>query len=93
LFAGLIKSSICIYVASIGFARIFKIKNHKSIVAPITLLMMHLACFIYENTMEMFEWASQVYQYHAIPFQVIIPILTLIIAEIRFRISKKKKLA
>lgn len=92
LFSGLIKISICVYASCKGFAKIFRIKNYKVVVAPVTLLMMHLASIIYESTMEMFDWTVNIGKYYDVPFQFFIPLLTLVIAEIRLRTRKKKPL-
>lgn len=90
LFAGFIKTSVCIFVACKGVSKLFRIKEYKTIAAPVVLLMLHLACFVYGSTMEMFQWAREIYKYYASLFQIIIPILTLVIVEIRFLIGKKK---
>ncbi|HEX9060342.1 MAG TPA: endospore germination permease [Clostridia bacterium] len=88
IFTGFVKTSICLYAASKGVARILNIKKSNQIVAPIGFLMMNFACFIYSNTMEMFEWVK-VYPYYAIPFQIILPVIILIGAKIKLRICTK----
>lgn len=82
---GFLKISVCLCAATRGAAKILNIKNYRNIVAPIGLLMMDLASIIYGNTMEMFDWAAKIYQYYAIPFQVILPIAVLIAAKIKLR--------
>lgn len=82
---GFLKISVCLCAATRGAAKILNIKNYRHIVAPIGLLMMDLAIIIYENTMEMFDWAAKIYQYYAIPFQIILPIAILIAAKIKLR--------
>lgn len=91
LFAGFAKISVCLLAASKGIANLFKIDNYRQIVAPIGLLMMITSCFIYQSTMEMQEWAFKVYKYYAFPFQVILPIIIWISAEIKIKQQKKKK--
>lgn len=86
-----VKISVCLYSASIGIAKVLKIEDYKTIVAPIGLLMMNLASILYSNTMEMFYWLSNIYKYYAVLFQVILPIITLIAAEFKIRIIKNKK--
>lgn len=85
-----IKASICLYVASIGFAKTFKIENYRQIVAPIGLLMIIVSIFVYKNTMEMFEWATEDFKYYIIPFSIVLPLITLIAAEFKLRIGKHK---
>jgi len=87
---GFVKISVCLYAASKGVAKILNIDNYRHIVAPIGFLMMNLACIIYNNTMEMFEWASKIYQYYAIPFQIILPVFILIAAKLKQGIGKNE---
>lgn len=91
LFAGFVKISICLYTASNGIAKVFKMENYRQIVAPVGLLMMMLSFVVYRNAMEMFEWANKTYKYFAFPFQVIIPILILIAAETKVRFARKRR--
>lgn len=87
-----VKTSVCLYTTSIGVAKILKIEDYKKIVAPIGLLMMNLSRILYNNVMEMFYWTDKIYKYYAVPFQVILPIITLIAAELKIRAAKDKKL-
>jgi len=84
ILAGFIKISMCNYAACNGIAKIFSVKNYKSIVAPVGLLMMDLACILYGSIMEMVEW-TKIYPYYALPFQVILPVIIYIAAKIKFR--------
>jgi spore germination protein KB len=79
-----IKVSVCLYVTCIGLSKCFGLKSYRSIVVQTGLLMVLFAYIIYENIMDMIFFAS-VYPYYALPFQVILPVLTLVIAEIRLR--------
>lgn len=90
LSTGFIKISMCLYAASNGLAKVFNLGSHKSLVAPVGLLMMNLSMFIYKNIMEMQSWATDIYKYYAFPFQVILPVVVLIAAEIKIRTSSKK---
>ncbi len=90
LLAGLVKISICLYVACIGISKVFNFKNYRDIVAPTAFFMLSLACIVYRSTMEMFNWLK-IYSIYAIPFEFIIPILLLIVAEIKERIKKSKE--
>lgn len=90
LFAGFIKINICLYGASTGIANLLGIRNYKDIVAPIGLLMMLLSIIIYRNTMEMFEWANKVYPFYSIPFELLLPVIILLAAEIKVRVARRK---
>lgn len=92
LLAGIVKVSICLYSASIGFAKLFDFKDYRKVVFPMAVTTMNLSCIIYKNTMEMFQWAIEIYKYYAIPFQVIIPLAILITAEIKTRSAKNRQI-
>lgn len=88
LFAGFVKISVCLLSACKGVDYIFKTGNYRQIVAPVGLLMMITSCFIYQSVMEMFEWAFEIYKYYAFPFQVVLPIIIWITAEIKVKKQK-----
>jgi spore germination protein KB len=90
LVAGLVKISICLYVACVGIYKVLNLKNYRSIVVPTAFFMMTLACIVYTSTMQMFNWLK-IYSIYAIPFQFIIPILLLVIAEIKEKIKRSKQ--
>lgn len=88
-----IKSSICLFVACKGIAKTFNLEDYKDIAIQTGLIMTYLAFIVYENTVEMVNWALKVYPYYAIPFQIIFPLIIWIWAEIknrRSRISEEK---
>lgn len=82
-----VKISVCLYAASTGIAKIFNLESYQIIAAPIGLLMMNLSQILFSNTMEMQYWNSNIYIYYAVPFQVILPIAVLIIAEVKLKFS------
>lgn len=87
--SGFIKCCICLYAVTKGIASIFNIEDYHKIVAPFGLLMALFSGIIYSSSMEMVEWATDLYKYYAIPFQIILPIIILITAEIKTRMAKK----
>lgn len=91
--AGIIKQVVCIYAACVGFAKVFNMKNYREIVAPVGLISMILSLIVFNNTAEIFEWSKNVYGYYAFPFEVILPIIILIVAAIRLKNKKGKGIA
>lgn len=91
IFGGFVKISVCLYAATIGLAKILNIYNYRYLVAPVGFMMMCLSNIIYESVMEMFDWATNVYPYYAIPFQIILPIIIFIVAKIKLKIKSKKQ--
>ena len=90
IFGVFIKSSICLLVSSLGLAKLFKLQDYRSIVIQMGLLMIYFSYTIYDSIFEMRTWAFEVYAYYAFPFQVIIPLLMLITAEIKAKVAKKE---
>ena len=90
LFAGFVKASICLYAASCGLAKVFNLSSYRQVVSPVGLLMLLLSGIIYHSTIEMFEWAEKIYKYYAVPFEIILPLIILIFAEIKIRTGNKK---
>jgi spore germination protein KB len=91
LIGGFVKISVCLLAASKGVAKIFGFSDYKFLITPIGLLMFNLAYILYRNIMEMRRWAFEVYQYYAFPFQVILPLLILVVGEYHIRRRKRKK--
>jgi spore germination protein KB len=86
LISGLMKSSMCLYASVKGISHLLSYKmDYKTLALPVNLLCGLLALFVYKNAMQMFEWAEVYYKYFAFPFQVALPIITLIVAEFKVR--------
>ncbi|MDP4090518.1 MAG: endospore germination permease [Bacillota bacterium] len=89
VFGAFIKSALCLFAVCKGIARVFNLTDYKSIVIQTGLLMTYFAYIVYDNIMLMQLWAFKVYPFYAFPFQVILPLLILIAAELKKR--KKPK--
>jgi spore germination protein KB len=85
IFGVFIKSSVCLLVVCKGLGKMFNLKDYRSIVIQTGLLMVYFSYTVYDNSMEMQYWAFKVYPYYAFPFQVILPIIIWISAEIKAR--------
>jgi spore germination protein KB len=81
----IIKSSVCLFVASRGLGTLFGLYDYRSIVIQLGLLMVYFAYILYDNLMQMNYWAFHIYPYYAFPFQVVLPIIFWITAEIKVR--------
>lgn len=88
VFGVFVKSSICLLVACKGIGKMFNLKDYRSIVIQTGLLMIYFSYIVYDNSMEMKYWAFKVYPFYAFPFQVILPIIIWILAEIKARKNK-----
>ncbi len=83
IFAVFAKCSVCLLAACKGIAKVFNLKDYRSIVIQTGLLMIYFSYIIYHTIAEMNYWAFEIYPYYAFPMQVIIPIITWIFAEIK----------
>lgn len=81
-----LKASICLLAVCKGIGKMFNLKDYRSIVIQTGLLMIYFSYIIYDNSILMKYWAFRVYAYYAFPFQVILPIITWILAE--FKVKK-----
>lgn len=88
-----IKISVCLFAASKGISKLFGLHNYRSVVIQCGLLLTYLAYFIYENIMEMEHWATYINKYYAFPFQVVIPMVLYIFAEVKVRRARRARRA
>jgi len=84
-----VKVSICIFAVCNGISNVLGFDDYKFIATPIALLMLNFSFFIHKSTMEVSSWAADIWPYYSFSFEVIIPLLIFIVAEIR---NKKPKI-
>ncbi|MGE5455854.1 MAG: GerAB/ArcD/ProY family transporter [Ignavibacteriales bacterium] len=89
LFAGITKITVCLIAASLGISKLLSVTNYKKVLLPTSLLILALSAIIYTNILEMMDFIK-VYYIYALPFEIIIPLIIWITAEIKLR---KKKFA
>lgn len=87
LLCGIVKTSVCLFCAVIGIARIFNMDDYRMMTVPVALLMINLALFIYPSMQDMFTWLK-IYGYYALPFEVLLPFIIWVSAEAKVRFSK-----
>ena len=91
IMSGVLKISVCLFAATTGIAKLAGISNFKRLLLPVSILMMALCEIVYTNMMEMFAWLK-IYRFYAIPFQIILPILIWILAELKAKKSTQGRL-
>jgi spore germination protein KB len=92
LLAGITKITLCLLAAAKGIAKLFAVEDYKRMLMPASMLVVALCAIIYKSTMEMFGFI-QYYQVYALPFEVLIPLLVWITAEVRARKNNNKRTA
>ncbi|SHJ49448.1 GerAB/ArcD/ProY family transporter [Paramaledivibacter caminithermalis] len=85
ILGGFIKISILLLCACKGVSKLFKFRDYRFIIIPISLLTINLSYFQYESVMYYFEFNRDIWPYYNFPFQVIFPIAIWIVAEIKKR--------
>lgn len=86
--AGAIKTGICVYVASLGISKISNYNDMRVFSAPSALLMFFFAGATAETSAAFFN-ISKYYPYLTLLFQVILPLIMLITAEIKVRLNNR----
>lgn len=80
---GFIKILVLFYGTVLGLAQVFNLRSYRPIILPVGILMVILALTNVENALEMFEFANKGYPIYAVPFQIGIPLITLVVAKLR----------
>lgn len=80
LIGGGIKISACIYAAGKALSQVSGIGDYRKLTVAITTFCVVLSIWVYENVLEMFSWAEKVWPYYSVPFQMVIPLLLLILS-------------
>jgi spore germination protein KB len=75
-----IKVSIFFYATVLSIAELFKLPSYKILITPLAIIMISLSVLISENVVEASYVAANIYPILVIPIQILIPILTLILA-------------
>ncbi len=88
IISGITKITVCLLVATKGTAHLFGMPNYRKILIPVALLALSISAILYKSAMEMFAFI-EAYQYYALLFQLIIPLIVWLFAEIKIRRQKK----
>jgi len=78
-----VKVSICAFAVCNGISKVFGFDDYKFIATPIALLMLTFSFIVYKSTMEMSSWTVDIWPYYSFIFEVIIPLIIYILAEIK----------
>ena len=80
------------YAAAAAVAELFGISDYKAFILPMTAFAVVLSIWLYDNVMQMFIFANKVYPYYVLPFQIILPLLLLLVSFIK-KITRSKRLS
>ncbi|MEA4896214.1 MAG: endospore germination permease [Oscillospiraceae bacterium] len=86
---GVIKVSICLFVACRGLKKLFHTKSHAIFALPVIAAMIVISLLVYENTMQMFAFLS-IYELYAPLFEAVIPLALLIVLKAKAKRQNNK---
>lgn len=82
LLFGFCKAVILLLVICKGVKHIFNINNYKILVIPLCFILLFFGCINYKNVIQLFEFQKN-YPYISVWFQIVIPLLILIVSRIK----------
>lgn len=82
LLGGIVKISVCLFAAVKGAEKLFNVKKKWKSVCFISLIILLISKFQFDSVIEMMDFIN-IYQYYALIFQLFIPVLVWIGAEIK----------
>lgn len=80
---GFLKISVLYYGGVLGLAQLLKLRTYLPLVLPIGVILVTLSIIQFDSMVENLKWASEIYPYYSLPFQIGFPLLSLILAFIR----------
>ncbi|MGI6226552.1 MAG: GerAB/ArcD/ProY family transporter [Peptococcales bacterium] len=75
--------AILYYTTTLGLAQVLKLRTYLPLVLPIGILLTCTTIIQFENIFEYKHFSESIITYFSFPFQILIPILSLIICKIR----------
>jgi len=84
---GFIKMSVCLLATCKGLSKVFGFKDYRFLVIPVACSLLNFSYYIFDSIMDFLDWSINIWPYYSFLFQVIIPIIILIISEIRQKIN------
>ncbi len=79
------KLSIYVLALAKGISRLFKFKEYRFMTLPTAMLSLNLSLVIYNNMVDVYSFYTDIWPYFATIFQIILPIIIYIFAEIRHK--------
>lgn len=86
--AGIIKITVCLVSAAKGLAYVFHLPDYVMLTTPVGFCSAAMAVILFDSTMEMYTFIKT-YRIYAIPFQILLPVLLWIVAEVKAKKQMK----
>ena len=78
-----IKISVLLYGMALGLSQVFKLRSYHPLIIPVGILMIILSLTNVGSSVALIDFTDKVYPIYALPFQLGIPLVTLIVAKLR----------
>ncbi|MHB8061017.1 MAG: GerAB/ArcD/ProY family transporter [Ruminiclostridium sp.] len=78
-----LRVSIFFYATVLGIAQLLKMRSYAPLVLPIGIIIISLSILIYDSSVDQMSFTATVWPIYAVPFEILIPTISLIIAAIR----------
>ncbi len=85
-----IRVSIYLYATVLGISQVLKLSSYSPVIIPISILTVSMAILTYDSVVEQASFNSTIWPVYALPFEILIPTVSLIIAALR-GISKRRE--
>lgn len=80
MIGGGVKCSVCIYAAARTLCQIAGIGDYRKLTGAISTFCVVLSIWVYANVLEMFNFSENLWPYYSLPFQIVIPLLLLLLS-------------
>ena len=84
------KVSVLYYVAVLGIAQVFSLRSMKPIINVVGGVIICFSLIVFDSTMENGFWGQNFAPFYSMIFELILPIITLIVAAISAAVGKKE---
>jgi spore germination protein KB len=83
IFTGFLKVSVLLYGTVLGLSQVLNLRSYRPLIIPVGILMIILALTNVGSSVELFAFAQKGYPIYAMPWELGIPLVTLIVAKLR----------
>lgn len=87
----IIKCTIFVYATVLALAQIFDLDDFKMMVLPVLVLVAVLSIWDFQDHLEYLKWGSEIFPLYVIPFQIVIPLLLVIVSWSRKKLEERNK--
>ncbi|HWI53990.1 MAG TPA: endospore germination permease [Symbiobacteriaceae bacterium] len=82
VFTGYLKVSTCLYACAAGLAEWLGLQVYRPLILPIGIMMVSMSILAYQDVSEMTNFLN-IWAVYSVPFQLLLPLLLLVVAHVR----------